>query len=362
MRPDFFTRLPRGVGRGAVLLLVVTSLIAQSRSSVDQLLRDMFSSSQLRELDEGTAVITSLDTPVRQELAHFAAVYVDLPPERFVERFRDIERFEHGPGILQIGRFSAAPGPEDLASLKLPAGDIEALRTCQPGDCKVKLSAEAMRRFRSEVNWASPNPAEQANAVARDVILDLVRAYQQSGNAALGQYDDDSEPFAVAEGFRALLESGDRRPVAVRGLIAYLNDYPRGRPAGAEEFFYWSEVDFGLKPTIRVNHVIIQALSDRPAGVTHVMAIKQLYATHYFRTALELRFLIDDVAQDKGPGFHLVSITRSRSDGMTGLKGLILRPIVNRRSREAVRRYLEHIKQQVERAAAAPAAGRSPGI
>jgi hypothetical protein len=46
-----------------------------------------------------------------------------------------------------------------------------------------------------------------------------------------------------------------------------------------------------------------------------------------------------------------VTITRSRSDGMTGFKGLFLRPIISRRSREALRGYLEHMKRQVGRPA-----------
>ena len=41
---------------------------------------------------------------------------------------------------------------------------------------------------------------------------------------------------------------------------------------------------FGLKPTIRINHVVID---ERPEAVA--VASKQIYATHYFWTALELR-------------------------------------------------------------------------
>jgi hypothetical protein len=33
---------------------------------------------------------------------------------------------------------------------------------------------------------------------------------------------------------------------------------------------------------------------------------------------------------------------------MTGFKGLFLRPIISRRSRDAVRGYLEHVKRQIE--------------
>jgi hypothetical protein len=77
------------------------------------------------------------------------------------------------------------------------------------------------------------------------------------------------------------------------------------------------------------------------------------YASHYFHTTLELRFLVEDHRAGRR-GFHLVSITRSRIDGTSGLAGSILRPVIGRRSRTAVRSYLEHLKRQVEVAAPHP--------
>jgi hypothetical protein len=341
-----------GFGLGATLLAAAVSLAAESDSAVDALLRRElgFSTADVRAVDAGAAVVRSLATPVREELAHVGVVYVDTPIARFLDGFRDIERFERGPGIPQIGRFSAPPRLEDLESLTLPAMDIAALPSCRPGDCDVKLSTAAMERFRNDVDWASPDAAHQANAVAREMILELVRAYQTDGNAALGSYDDGGEPLPVAEQFRALLGSRDPLPAPIPALLTYLDDYPDHRPAGAEDFFYWTVVDFGLKLTVRVNHVVIYPLAASPRpGVAYAIAIKQLYASHYFHTTLELRFLVDDDRAADSRGTFLISFTRSRSDGMTGFRGLFLRPVVNRRSRDAVRGYLEHVKRQVER-------------
>ena len=347
-----------GLALWVTLLVAAASPAAQSVSFVNNLLRQQrFSAADLRALDAGEAVVKSLDTPVRRELAHFGVVHINAPPDRFVDRFRDIERFERGPGIPQIGRLGIPPRPEDLAALTLPAKDITALATCRPGDCDVKLSTAAITRFRNQVNWSSPNAALQAHEVARALILELVQGYQASGNAALGRYDDRGEPLLVAEEFRALLASGNRLPLPVPGLMTYLEEYPRSQPSGAEDFFYWSTVDFGLKPTVRVNHVIIYPLAARPSGVSHVIAIKQLYASHYFQTTLELRFLVADERRANRPGFYLLSITRSRIDGTSGLKGALLRSVISRRSRSAVRSYLEHLKRQVERTVAA-AGGR----
>ena len=341
-----------GLGLGVAFVMAAASLAAQSGSIVDTLLRRQlgFSAADIQALDAGSAIIKSLDTPVREELAHVGVVYVDAPAERFIERFRDIERFETGPGIPQIGRFGNPTRLEDLEALTLPATDVMALPTCRPGDCAVKLSAAAMRRFRSEIDWSSPNAVRQANEVVRELLLELVRAYQVGGNAALGHYDDGSERLLVADQFRALLANRDPLPAPVPALLAYLDDYPRGRPAGAEDFFYWAIVDFGLKPTVRVNHVTIYPLAaSPPSGVAYAIAIKQLYASHYFHTTLELRFLVEDHRRAGRVGAALISLTRSRTDGMTGFKGFFLRPVISRRSRAAVRGYLEHVKRQVER-------------
>jgi hypothetical protein len=157
----------------------------------------------------------------------------------------------------------------------------------------------------------------------------------------------------VPDAFRALLAGSDPLPAPVPALIAYLEDYPRGRPTGSEDFFYWSVVDFGLKPTVRVSHVTIDPLADssQSSDVAYAIAIKQLYASHYFHSTLELRFLVDDRQSSAQRGFYLVSITHSRNDGMTGFAGSLRRPIISRRSRNGVRRYLEHVKRQVELAA-----------
>jgi hypothetical protein len=343
------------LGAGAAWLVAAASPAAQTSSFVDTLLeRERFSTAERRAIGEGKAVVKVLDTPVRRELAHFGGVYIDAPADRFIERFDDIERFERGPGMPQIGRFGATPRLEDLASLTLPAKDVADLRACRPGACDVQLSSAAMARFHNEVDWKSPRAARQANAVVRQVLLELVLAYQSNGNAALGHYDDSGEPLAVADEFRHLLEGAGRLPVPVPGLLAYLETYPRGRPAGARDFIYWSVANFGLKPTIRVSHVVVYPLAARPSGVSHVIAIKQLYASHYFHTTLELRFIVEDERRAGQDGFHLFSITRSRNDGTTGLLGTFLRPVISRRSRSAVRGYLEHLKQQVERVEPAP--------
>ena len=105
---------------------------------------------------------------------------------------------------------------------------------------------------------------------------------------------------------------------------------------------YWQEAQFGLKPTIRINHLIVQ---DRP-GQT-VIASKMLYASHYFWTALEQRVLQSDPA--KGPGFWFVTISRSRSDGLKGFVGRLIRGRVRREAEKGTLAVLKATKANLER-------------
>jgi hypothetical protein len=322
----------------------------QKTSTAEDLLQRQMSLSaaDLRQLRAGAAIVKSLESSARHELVHLAAVRIRKRSDEFIARFRDIERFERGPGIPQIGRFSTPPRLEDLASLTIPIDDVRALQACRPGNCALKLSAEAMHRLRAEVQWTSPTATQQAGEAIKRMLLDLVLAYQARGNAALGRYDDGTQSLPVAEEFNALLAQPTLAPVPVPTLLTYLRDVPRNRPKEGEEFFYWAVVQFGLKPTIRLNHVVIQPLAGAPSGVTYAIATKQIYASHYFHTTLELRFLLEDIGAER-PAFYLLSIVRSRNDGMTGFSGSLLRPIINRRSRNAVRGYLDYVKRQMER-------------
>ena len=88
-------------------------------------------------------------------------------------------------------------------------------------------------------------------------------------------------------------------------LKRYLLEYPKVTLPKAESFLYWQEAQFGLKPTIRINHLTVVDAQ------THVAVVsKMLYASHYFWTAIELRVLIPDAT--RGEGFWFVSVNRSR--------------------------------------------------
>ena len=89
-------------------------------------------------------------------------------------------------------------------------------------------------------------------------------------------------------------------------------------PSRVDSFLYWQNARCGLKPTIRINHVTVANEK------THVAVVsKMLYASHCFWTAIELRVLVPDPA--RGDGFWFVIVNRSRSDGLSGFVGSLIR-------------------------------------
>ena len=71
-----------------------------------------------------------------------------------------------------------------------------------------------------------------------------------------------------------------------------------------------------------------------------------IYASHYFWTALELRVLVPDAA--RGTGFWYVSVTRSRSDGLSGFTGTVIRGKVRGEAEKGMAGALKATKARME--------------
>jgi len=222
--------------------------------------------------------------------------------------------------------------------MELPDKDVKDLR--RSGDCELKLSAKGIQMIRTQVHWGTTTEKSDADAAFRRLAFEYVTSYRDGGNARLAVYRDSDAPVFVADEFRSMIE---RAPSLVRmpDLQQYLLEYPSAPLPGSTDFLYWQEAQFGLKPTIRINHLVIQ---DRP-GKT-VIPSKMLYASHYFWTALEERVPQTDPA--RGPGFWFVMVSRSRSDGLKGFIGRFVRGRVRSEAKRGTEAVLKSTKAKLE--------------
>jgi hypothetical protein len=102
-----------------------------------------------------------------------------------------------------------------------------------------------------------------------------------------------------------------------------------------------------LKPTLRVVQVV-SVQGNNPHEPAYTIAEKQLYASHYFETALDLTFCVrgDDPKQ---PGFYLIKFMGSEQAGLTGFKGSIVRHVAVGRSASSLQKSLTAIKDTLEK-------------
>ena len=289
----------------------------------------------------GGAPVTKLLDVDGSQVAVFGAVWIDAPIHRYVEAINDIENLERGGGFKVTRRISAPPTLEDFAALRLPVEDVQDLRTCRVGDCEVKLGAQAIERFRTEVDWKASDASESANALMRQLALRYVTGYLEGGNPSLAVYRDNQRPTFVAEEFRTLIDRMPELTTFVPEIRRYLLEYPRVRVPDSTSFLYWQEAEFGLKPTIRINHLTIREGPDDT-----VVTSKMLYASHYFWTGLELRALLPDPS--RGQGFWFVMDSCSRSDGLSGFTGAFVRRRVRSEVQAAALTALQSTKQMLE--------------
>jgi len=294
-----------------------------------------------RQLLAGGMVARALPADGSKELAVFGAAWINAPIDRYVQRLSDIEQFERGGRFKLTRRISSPPQLSDFAALRLPDEDVRDLRTCEVEDCELKLGERAMQRFQSEINWKAPDPRPAVDALMRQLSFDLATAYLKGGNQQLAVYRDHGRPMSGAAEFRDMVNRMPELPLYDPDLRRYLIEFPAVTLPNATSFLYWQETEFGLKPIVRISHITI-----RQGPTDTIVASKMIYATHYFWTALDLRALVPDPS--RGPGFWLLTTSRSRTDGLTGLTGLFIRHRARSEIVEGTLKVFQSTKEKVE--------------
>lgn len=300
------------------------------------------SQNEQQRLLNGQPLTTLLDADSSKEVAVFGAVWINAPVRRYVEAVSDIETFERGGGFKVTKRISTPPRLDDFSALRLPDEDLDDLRRCRVGDCEVKLGEQALKRFRTEIDWNAANARPNANALMRQLAFEYVTRYLEGGNQQLAVYRDNSRPTFVAQEFQTMIDQMPLLTTYMPNMRRYLLEYPRVATPDATSFLYWQETEFGLKPTIRISHLTIRETPDDT-----VVTSKMLYASHYFWTGLELRVLMPDPS--RGTGFWFVTVNRSRSDGLSGFTGMFVRRRVRSEVEDGTMASLRSTKQRIER-------------
>jgi len=342
--------------RGLVTRIVFSFVLfasAQSFSQSSSGLHDFFANNiglneeQIAAIKSGKAVVKAMPSRTPAEVLLFGAVYVHAAPEKYIQFAHDFDRLRQLPNYLGLGVFSNPPQLSDLIGFSFDDDDIKALKDCKPGNCLIQMPASSMDQAQNAIDWSGSDPRQQVNPLLRKAALELVRQYQIQGNHALGVFRDKRNPTDVPQQFAYMLSYAKALPEQLPEFHRYLLKYPEQRPTNTEDAFYWAKVKFGLKPTLRIVHLITMP-GKQGDPVVYAVAEKQLYSSHYFETALDLSFCVRAGETATEPGFYLIKEMGSEQAGLTGLKGSIVRKAAVSGSLSNLQKALTAIRNTLE--------------
>ena len=329
-----------------VLLLLAIATRADTPDEPYKFFREFagLNEGQIAAIRSGKALAKVVESPTPDEVYVFGSVYVEATPESYLKLASDIDALRKLPSYLAIQSFSDPPQLSDLEDFTLTEQDITELKNCKTGYCQAQLPTAAIEDFQQSIDWSEPDVADRVNRLARRLALQALMEYMQGGNTALGAYRDKKHPAAVAETFATLIGRFEALPAYLPELNEYLLDYPKAKSDNVQAGFYWEKVNFGLKPTFRIIQKIVYrgAVGKEPV---YAVAEKQIYASHYFETALDLTVCVKDAQR---PGFYIITVKGSKQAGLTGLKGGVVRKVAVDKTRSSLQRLLVTIKQKLE--------------
>jgi len=334
-------------------LLVVVSMFPSAFCQSNPKLQTFFQQDvgltpdQVAAIQAGEPVTKALPSRTPDEVFLFGAVYVHAAPEAYLRLARDFDRLRKLPSYLALGVFSTPPQLPDLKGFSFDDDDITALKDCKPGNCLIQAPASSIEDLHASIDWSASDADERVNQFLRKAALGFLLAYQRDGNQALGVYNDKRNPTVVPQQFAYMLSYSSVLPERLPEFYRYLLDYPNARPTNVDDTFYWANVKFGLKPTLRIVHVV--TLQGGPADeLAYAIAEKQLYSSHYFETALDLSFCVRATHDAADSGFFLIMLMGSEQAGLTGVKGSIVRKAALGRSVSSLRNALLDIRNTLE--------------
>jgi hypothetical protein len=333
--------------------LMILIIAAMPASAQDAKLMKFFQESaaltpeQIAAIKSGQPIAKAMPSRTPAEVFLFGAIYIQATPENYLKFAQDFDRLRKLPNYLALGVFSNPPQASDLQTFSFDSDDIKALKNCKPGDCLIQMPASSIEELQSSIDWSAPDFGDQVNRHLQKTALRRLLEYQQQGNPVLGVYNDKRDATEVPQQFAYMLSYSKALPESLPDFYQYLLDYPRSKPANVEDAFYWARVKFGLKPTLRIVQMV--TMRGRPDDrVAYAIAQKQLYASHYFETALDLSFCVRGSDASKQPGFYLIMAMGSEQAGLTGVKGSIVRKTAVGRSVSNLQNALANIKTTLE--------------
>jgi hypothetical protein len=247
------------------VLLAVSAAHAEAPASprVQALLAELpFTDGERQKILAGDLVTTaSRESSSNRELAITMAFLIDDPPPDLAAKFRAAADYTTDKTVTAFGELHGEGTLGDFQAVHLSPGAVAETRhfaDAKPG-LDLNLSSAEIAAF-------SALPEEDTAGVEaelRKTLLARYRAYRATGLAGIAPYargdgKDTSPGDELTQATKVSRVFATEAPDVYRALL----DYPRSKPANAEERFFWVNFDIDDRPTFTLSHRLVVPQAD----------------------------------------------------------------------------------------------------
>ncbi len=271
----------------------------------------------------------------RELTAGFAFLVKDITPTELVRQLRQGELDRVDPNTLAIQVMTGEPRAEHFATLALkpdPAGRARAFLSAKPnGD--LNLSAAEIAAFEKLGKGATP---AQVEAKLRELLFERLQAYRRSGLAGIAPYARDGGVRSPADDLRSATAAHRILKKSAPSAYQLMLDYPKGKPAGTEEIFRWSEISAHGAPAFVLTHNLYI-----PDGEAWLGVQRQFYVSSGYNCEQAVVAFLPVTG-----GTAVFYANRTSTDQITGFGGSAKRSIGSKLLASQLEELFEKVRQE----------------
>jgi hypothetical protein len=335
------------LGLGAQVWAVAASDTESIESAQSHFAHLKLKQDDLRALASKQVITRGLSSSNSKEIAGFAAVLAEAPPDAFVVSYKSLSTLRNNPNTVAIGRFGATPDLADLDGLDIDDKDIYSLSKSKAGGSDIKLNETEMARLqavRATAARLTPQIRTRIASEYKKILVERVKSYLAAGPTAMGMFVDKDDPVNAQEAFADLAREQGPCVSNCSHLISYIENYPKAEAPETDSFFYWAKMKFGdLKPVINLIQVVIHREGSRV-----FIASKQIYSSHYTEAAFSVAELIP-FTDGRGQSRTLIAYTiRLQVDMLGGMLGFMKKRMAQPRVLATLKESLNGLRLSME--------------
>ncbi|MFP8876416.1 MAG: hypothetical protein VCB99_05795 [Myxococcota bacterium] len=200
-----------------------------------------FETKSVQRVLAGHMEAASLASSSKRELSLTLAFLVAAGAHGMAEKLDDGLAIRDDPDTIAFGEIRGEGSEQDFLALHLEDKDVKRWLDAKAGE-NMNLSSGELARLdalKKRVGGTQPT-TDAVGATVRNILLARYRAYRASGLAGIAPYQRGRSRVTDAGGeLRGASRASKKLGVFPAAFYDVLLEYPKKRPPGLEEDFYW---------------------------------------------------------------------------------------------------------------------------